>query len=120
MTRRFLWTSAILLSAAFAASIGADGQPPQGRGRGSVDLPEGPGKLPVQAYCTRCHQLGNIVNSGGYTREGWRQLISTMVALPPDATDTIVDYLARNFPEQPKPKAVVIAGAIKVAFKEWD
>src|SRR5689334_7254455 len=82
---------------------------PQGRGRGAIELPEGAGKLPVQAYCTRCHTLANIANSGGFTHDGWAQLLSTMVALPKDQTDVIVDYLAKNFPEQPKPKPVLIA-----------
>src|SRR5215510_5269989 len=76
-----------------------------GRGRGTIELPEGPGKLPVQAYCTSCHTLANIPNSGGFTHDGWAQLLATMVALPKDQTEVIVDYLAKNFPEQPKPKA---------------
>jgi virginiamycin B lyase len=121
MRRRCPWTPVLLLSAAFAASIGARGQPPpQGRGRGNVELPDGPGKLPVTAYCTRCHTLANITGSGGYTRDDWRTLIGTMVALPKETNDVVVEYLAKNFPEQPRPKAVLIAGPATVSFKEWD
>ncbi len=94
---------------------------PQGRGgRGNVALPDGTGKAQVEAYCSTCHQLGNIVNSGGYTREGWQQLIATMIALPKEQGDVVVEYLAKNFPEQPKPTPVLLAGDTKVAFKEWN
>ena len=94
---------------------------PQGRGgRGNVALPDGTGKAQVEGYCSTCHQLGNIVNSGGYTREGWQQLIATMIALPKEQGDVVVEYLAKNFPEQPKPAPVLLAGDTKVAFKEWN
>jgi virginiamycin B lyase len=124
MTIRSIFYSAILVAAAVSFSAALAGRtqaPTQGRGgRGNLELPEGPGKQPVEAYCTRCHQLGNIVLSGGYTREGWQQLISTMVALSPEQSDVIVDYLAKNFPEQPKPKPVLVDGSVKVSFKEWN
>src|ERR1051325_4558233 len=93
-------------------------QAPQRGGRGNVDLPEGAGKQQVQGYCQSCHTLGNIVNSGGYTREGWSDLIGTMIKLPPDQHALVIDYLAKNFPEQPRPKPVLIAGPVKVTFKD--
>ena len=109
---RDAWKSPLLLCnftlvLASTIALSAQGQPPgppQGRGRGTVELPDGPGKAPVQAYCTSCHTLANIANSGGFTREGWHQLLATMVALPKEQTDVIVEYLAQHFPEQPKPK----------------
>src|SRR5215210_622787 len=93
----------------------------QGRGRGGapVNLPDGAGKETVQALCATCHSLNQIVSSGGYTREGWHTLISTMVALPAEQDAAVTEYLARNFPEQPRPPAVVIPGSAKVSFKEW-
>jgi hypothetical protein len=52
----------------------------QGRGRGAaLTLPDGPGKETVQAQCTKCHALGLIANSGGFTKQGWEDLIGTMV-----------------------------------------
>jgi virginiamycin B lyase len=120
MTRP-LWCFTLLFAAALAASTTTGAQAPQGRGgRGNIELPDGPGKAAVQAYCTRCHQLGNIAMSGGYTREGWHELIGTMVVLPKDQADVIVDYLAKNFPEGPKPKAVLVPGPAKVTFKEFN
>src|ERR1043166_9000628 len=106
MTKQFLWSTAFLV--VLSILLSAQTPPPgaaagaQGRGgRGGVTLPEGAGKASIEAYCTKCHQLGNIVNSGGFTRDGWQELISTMVSIPADQAATIVDYLAKNFPEQP-------------------
>lgn len=122
MKPRLPCLSAVLVTG-LAMSAGLRGQAPSpsGRGgRGSMELPEGPGKAQVQAYCTSCHQLGNIASSGGYSREGWQQLISTMVALPKEQSEVVVDYLAKNFPEQPKPTPVLLEGTAKVSFKEWN
>src|ERR1700675_4493107 len=90
----------------------------QGRGQ-PVQLPDGPGKEMVQTTCTECHALNLIVNSGGYTRQGWQDLFGTMVTLPNDQRTVVADYLATNFPEQPRPRAVVIPGDLTVTIKEW-
>ena len=37
----------------------------------------------------------------------------TMVDLPKDQSDAVADYLARNFPEKPKPPAVLLPGTAK-------
>jgi virginiamycin B lyase len=95
----------------------------QGRGQGrgqAAPLPDGPGKEAVQAQCTKCHALGLISNSGGYTRQQWEDLFSTMVALPADQKAEVADYLAKNFPEQPRPKPVVMPGPFSVSIKEWN
>src|ERR1700680_3217134 len=76
----------------------------QGRGQGrgqALALPDGAGKEIVQAQCTKCHALGLIANSGGYTRQGWDELFGTMVALPNDQKVQVAEYLAKSFPEQP-------------------
>ena len=109
-----------VLAFALTLVISLSAQAPQGRGgRGNVQLADGPGKEQVLGYCQSCHTLTNIANSGGYTKEGWTELISTMIKLPADQHDIVVDYLAKNFPEQPRPKAVVIPGSTRVSFKEW-
>ena len=46
----------------------------------------------------------------GTRGKGWQDLFSSMVALPNDQRTVIADYLAKNFPEQPAPQAVVIPG----------
>lgn len=125
MPRRLLWSFVLAPALAFALSLPTQGSPqaPQGGrggGRDGVALPPGPGKDLVQALCVTCHQLGNIPLSGGYTRAGWHELIATMIALPTEQSDIVVDYLAKNFPEQPKPKPVLIPGSANVTFKEWN
>ena len=57
----------------FIAPLTAQGQPAQ--------LPEGDGKQLVQGVCTACHETNQITRSSGYTREGWRELIQTMIDL---------------------------------------
>jgi virginiamycin B lyase len=91
----------------------------QGRGQ-PVQLPDGAGKELVQATCARCHGLDNISNSSGNTRDGWRELFSSMVALPKDQADVISSYLAEHFPTKPAPQAVLILGPAVVSFKEWE
>jgi virginiamycin B lyase len=90
------------------------------RGQGApVALPDGNGKELVEALCTKCHGLNQVTNSWGHTREGWEALFASMVAVPKDQSAVLADYLARNFPERPRPAAVVIPGSTTVSIKEW-
>src|ERR1700730_17895008 len=119
MSRKSLLPLAV---AAFFCSVfvfSADPARSQGRGGQATPLPDGPGKEVVQTTCTKCHATNLIVNSGGYTRQEWTDLFSTMVAVPKDQGDVLADYLAKNFPAQPRPPAVVIPGPVNVSIKEW-
>ena len=90
--------------------------PGGGRGGGqTMSLPDGPGKDLAQTQCTKCHALNLLANSGGYTRQGWEELFSTMVSLPNDQSAVLADYLAKNFPETPRPKAVMPGQSIAAA-----
>jgi virginiamycin B lyase len=91
----------------------------QGRGRGAVALPEGAGKAVVETGCVGCHQPNAITGSAGFTREGWRDLISTMVRLPDADLTTVTDYLATNFPERPGRRPTLVPGDVMVSFMEW-
>ena len=73
------------------------------RGGASVSLPDGAGKQLVEATCAKCHGLNLVTSSWGYTKQGWHELIGTMVALPKDQADTITTNLASAFPEKPAP-----------------
>jgi len=85
-------------------------------------LPEGSGKKAVESYCVQCHDLGTVTRAG-YNQTGWRNNLHMMInvgsALPPDQVEMLTQYLAKSFPERPKPKAVVIPGSAKVSIKEW-
>jgi len=116
MSKRVLWALALIVPCIAALSI--SGQE-RGRGRGgNVTLPEGPGREIVQAQCASCHGLNLIANSG-YARDEWISLFTTMVALPQDQVGTVADYLAKNFPEKPRPRAVIVPGPVNVDIKEW-
>ena len=116
MSRRVIW--ALTLLALPIATLPLSGQE-RGRGRGGpVNLPDGPGKEIVQAKCEACHGL-NLIASSGYSRDEWISLFGTMVALPQNEAGAVADYLAKNFPEKPRPQAVLIAGPAQVNIKEW-
>src|SRR5437870_363471 len=115
----------VMVVAVLGLTLLFSGGPAQGQGRGqgrgqALTLPDGPGKESVQAQCTKCHALNLIANAGGYTRQGWQDLIGTMVSLPADQNAGVTEYLAKNFPEQPRPAPVVIPGPVNVSIKEWN
>ena len=89
------------------------------RGGQPVELPDGPGRELVETTCTGCHRLNLIVNSWGYTREGWHERFASMVALPDDDAEMVAGYLATNFPMKPVPEAVLIPGDVEVTIREW-
>src|SRR5229473_3936181 len=110
----------LMLTAFLCSVFLSSGRLVQTQGRGPAPaLPDGPGKEVVQAQCAKCHSLGLIPNAGGYTRQGWADLFDTMVALSPDQKADVAAYLAKNFPEQPRPAPVVISGPVNVSIQEW-
>jgi virginiamycin B lyase len=84
-------------------------------------LPEGDGKDRVEAVCTACHRVREILNSSGYTREGWKELAGTMIDLSGATAeqDKITQYLATHFPPNQKRAPKLVSGSVKIAFKEW-
>jgi len=86
-----------------------------------ADLPEGPGKPLVQQVCTQCHGLNQILNSSGYTREHWKEVISNMADLTgsPQQLDTITQYLATNFPPNTKRASTPVNGDVKITMTAW-
>src|SRR5580704_9983509 len=65
------------------------------------DLPAGKGKELVENTCGSCHGL-DVVVSQHATRDGWSSIVDYMVSRgatgTPAEIQTIVDYLAKNFP----------------------
>jgi virginiamycin B lyase len=85
-----------------------------------AQLPEGAGQLVVEGVCTGCHTTNQITRSSGYTREGWRELILTMIDLSesPDF-ETISTYLATHFPARTHRKPTLMPGDASIIFREW-
>ncbi len=83
-------------------------------------LPDGPGKGAVQGTCTACHQLNLVERSSGYTREGWRELILTMMDLRGSPQlDEMTAYLATHYPPNGRNAAKLVPGDVRIAFQEW-
>ncbi|HEX4164191.1 MAG TPA: cytochrome c [Bryobacteraceae bacterium] len=68
----------------------------------SAQLPDSPGKATMQKICSGCH-APEIVIGRHDTKQGWEQVVSSMVDKGANGTDdefnTIIDYLAANFPK---------------------
>ena len=90
--------------------------------RSQNTLPDGAGKKAVEAYCVQCHDLGTVTRAG-YNQAGWLNNLHMMInvgsALPVNQIETLTQYLAKNYPERPKPKAVMFPGSAQVSIKEW-
>ena len=93
-------------------ALAAQSQPAQ--------FPEGDGKQLVQSLCTSCHETNQITRSSGYTHEGWRELIQTMIDLSGSpAGETIAKYLATHFPGGSHLKPTLVPGKASITFREW-
>ncbi|HEX2226254.1 MAG TPA: cytochrome C [Candidatus Binatia bacterium] len=109
-----------LLIMALAALFFFTFTPFSARGQSSTELPEGEGKQLVQGMCTACHDTNQITRSSGYTREGWRELIQTMINLSgTPASETITTYLAAHFPAREDRKPTLVRGESAITFREW-
>jgi len=114
--------SALLTAAAFALVpfyAGAqDGPPAKGK---PAAMPDGKAKPMVEGICSTCHVTQLIQTSSGYTREHWKELISTMIDLSgsADQHNLILDYLAENFPPNKRRAPTPAPGNFQVTFKEW-
>jgi virginiamycin B lyase len=103
----------LICSAVLAQSVSA--QRPA-----AAELPDGAGKQLVQAVCTACHQPSTIIRSAGYdTPERWREVFSTMIALPDADAKVIADYLAEHFREKEERRPVLVDGPVQIDFEEW-
>jgi virginiamycin B lyase len=95
--------------------------PAQAQQQAAADFPDGPGKEILTTTCNTCHEANRV--RAGYTPEGWRTVIRMMlnfqVPIPQDKVDTLTDYLIKNFPERPRPAAVLIEGPVEANIKQW-
>jgi competence protein ComEA len=67
------------------------------------DLPAGKGKELVENTCGSCHGL-DVVVAQHATKDGWASIVDYMVSRgatgTPEEINTIVEYLAKNFPPE--------------------
>ena len=85
-----------------------------------AQLPEGEGKALVQGMCTSCHETNQITRSSGYSREGWREVIQTMINVSgTPAGETITKYLATHFPATTQLKPNLVRGETSITMREW-
>ena len=108
-----LIAAAVYALVPFAAQAQEQGRP--------AALPQGAGKETVEAVCTQCHQTNMITGSSGYTRDGWKELVGTMIDLSPNPEwrDSITEYLAANFPPNTRRAPKLIPGPAEISFTEW-
>ena len=87
---------------------------------GTGPMPEGEGRHLVQFACTQCHGLDRIIESPGYDSAAeWRAVFGSMVKLADPQMDTIAEYLAAHFPEQPGRRPTLVPGEHVVEIEEW-
>src|SRR5260370_28978040 len=105
----------LVIAACLCAAVPASAQQAQG------DFPEGPGKQSLVDFCGGCHDINRV--RAGYTPEGWHTVMRLMLdfdgPVPKGEIDTLTEYLIKNFPERPRPAAVVITGPVEAAIKVW-
>ena len=79
------------------------------------DWPEGPMKQRFAETCGLCHDINRI--RVGYTPEGWLTVVRMMqnfdAPITAEEWPAMTEYLIKNFPERPRPPAVIIAGPVK-------
>jgi virginiamycin B lyase len=79
------------------------------------------GKMLAENLCVMCHQTNLITASSGYTKDGWNELIGTMLDLSgaPQETATLTEYLATHFPPNTRRAPKLVSGPNEIAFTEW-
>ncbi len=114
MIRTSLWVS-LGTALSLLVSVPAHSQ------MGSLNLADDPNKDLVEGVCTSCHRANMITRSAGYTRDGWEELISTMIDLShaPDMHDDIVTYLATHYPPNTNRQSTLVPGDVEITFTEW-
>lgn len=110
----------VVLATVFLAQCSPRSGQESSRSAVGAALAEGAGRERVEALCTSCHRANVITASLGYTRAHWEELIATMVALAPQDQGTVLDYLARHYPQSHNPRpARIVDGPLQVSFREW-
>ncbi len=80
------------------------------------------GKEVVDAACNVCHQLSQRVG-GGYSPENWGKVLTMMknqgLNLSSEQVVAAKGYLIKEYPEKPKPDAIIVDGPVSVSMQAW-
>src|SRR5262249_9814224 len=106
---------ALIAAALLCAAAPASAQQAQ------ADFPDGPGNQTFVNLCGACQDTNRV--RAGSAPGGWRpvrgMMLNSDVPVPRDGVEPLTQYLIKNFPERPRPAAVVIAGPVEAAIKLW-
>jgi virginiamycin B lyase len=110
---------AALTALSFTIALGAPAAHAQYTAK---EWPEGPSRARFIATCDGCHDINRV--RVGYTAEGWLTVVRMMqnahAPVPPEEWGAMTDYLIKNFPERPRPQAVLVDGPVKADIRMWD
>jgi virginiamycin B lyase len=100
--QKTVFAAALFACMPLAAQAQGQTQTPQAQ---SVGLPDDgtPGKKMTESLCTMCHQTNLITASSGYTKDGWNELIGTMLDLSGAQQEA----------------AALVSGPNEIVFTEW-
>ncbi len=82
-------------------------------------LPDGPGQEEVTSLCSSCHDTRLIERSAGYSQSDWRNLIRTMIKLPPETETVVTGYLSEHFPPNDRRTPTLVPGPVELDFESW-
>ena len=121
MIRPILFATGVALAVTLGATVTSGQTPSKTTNSGVYTAAQAErGKKVFEAKCTACHDTNQITRSSGYTREGWRELIQTMINLSgTPAGETITKYLAAHFPAREDRKPTLVRGESAITFREW-
>src|SRR3989442_12050199 len=118
MSNRMLVSAIAAVVTCAAPSYAQQAQQAQ---QAAQDFPDGPGKQLLTTTCNTCHPANRV--QAGYSPEGWRTVIRMMlnfeVPIPEDQVGPLTEYLIKNFPEKPRPAAVIVDGPANASIKQW-
>ena len=79
------------------------------------------GKLLAENLCTMCHRTNLITGSSGYTQDGWKALMGTMLDLSGAPVETATHHrISRQaLPAQHRRTPKLVPGPNEIAFTEW-
>jgi virginiamycin B lyase len=90
---------------------------------GAQQFPDGPGKPILEEKCSVCHAPTQVMIVGRTAAE-WDDIVHQMIDLGADVpaaqAQTLVDYLAKNWPPKTASAAPIVSGNTFLDIQEWE